>query len=136
MPFVTANLLTGIAAWVLKTSGATQSIVLERLVHQRLFTEPGMLLGYMSLLKRRFIFLSHFVVVKIFELFWSTNLLLSVPLILEYLGIFFLTFFALYEQKKGKKAVCGTENFIYRLKGIKATFCFKFLSVRIISLYR
>ena len=88
-------------------------------------------------MKRCFVFLIHFIVVKDFRLFWSTNHLLSVPFILEYLRIFFPMFFILNEQKKVNKAVWETESLIYRLESIKPTcWSFKFLSVRIISLYR
>ena len=51
-------------------------------------------------MKRCFILLSHFVVLKDFELFWGASHLLSVPLMLEYLGILFSIFFVLNEQKK------------------------------------
>ena len=88
-------------------------------------------------MKRCFVLLIHFIVVKDFRLFWSTNHPLSVPFILEYLRIFFPMFFILNEQKKVNKAVWETESLIFRLESIKPTcWSFKFLSVRIISLYR
>ena len=87
-------------------------------------------------MKRCFILLSHFVVVKDFKLFWTKSHLLSFSLMLEYLTILFQIFFALNEQKKVK--LVGVRNWKLYLKAekYKTTFCFKFLSVCMISLYR
>ena len=56
--------------------------------------------GLYGVMKRCFILLNYFVVVKLFELFWSTSHFLNVSLILEFLKIFFPIFFALNVQKK------------------------------------
>ena len=138
----TANLWTVHAdriARVLKTSGATQTVVLDiskafyRAWHSGLLYKI-MLYGF---IKRCFILLSHFVLVKDFELFWSISHIPSVPLMLEYLRIFFLIFFALNEERKLKTAAWETESFIYRFKSIKNLLIFlKFLGASIISLYR
>ena len=115
------------------------------LIYQRLFTEPGILvfftnLGYMELGKGVFILLSHFLIVKDFELFWGTRLmraansgipLIYIPLILR---PFWYTLLEI-NKRKWNKTVWETESFICKLKSIKATFWyFKFLSVWIISL--
>ena len=85
----TANLWTVHAdriARVLKTSGATQTVVLDiskafyRAWHTGLLYKI-MLYGF---IKRCFILLSHFVLVKGFELFWSISHIPSVPLTPEW----------------------------------------------------
>ena len=55
-----------------------------------------------GIIKICFILLSDFVVIKNFEMLWSTSQLLSVRLMQKYLRIFFPIFFALNEQEKVK----------------------------------
>ena len=91
---------------VLKTSSATQAVILISKAFYRVWY-TGLLSKFRlyGAMKRFFILLSLFVVVKDFELFWSTSHFLSVPLILEYLKIFFPIFFALNEHKNLNKGV-------------------------------
>ena len=106
LPDLLSNLSTVIAeriARVLKISGATQTVLLDI---QRLFTSSGLLHKFKlhCVMKRCFILLSHFVVVKDFRLHRSASHVLSAPLMLEYLRIFGPIFFALNEQRKVKEA--------------------------------
>ena len=76
------------------------------------------ILGYM-VIRKCFTSLSYFVVVKDFELFWDTSHLLSVSLMLEFS---FQNPFLSMMKANLNKALWETESFIYRFKGIKATF--------------
>ena len=115
----TANLLTVIAdriARLLTTSGATQAVALD------ISNTFYIVLGYLAFWKGVLSYWGHLVVVKDFYLIWSTSHLVSVPLMLEYLGIFFRYFLLWLNKRELNKAVWETEKFIYRLKNIKGTF--------------
>ena len=77
--------------------------------------------------KMCFILLSHFLIVKDFELFWGTRLMRvansGIPLI--YISLILRpSWYSLLEinKRKWNKAVRETESFICKLKSIKATF--------------
>ena len=87
---------------MLKNSDATQAVVLYTLKVFYIVWHADLLYKFRlhGVIKRCFVSMSHFLVVKNFELFPSHPL--SVPLILEYLRIFFPISFALNDQKKAK----------------------------------
>ena len=110
-------------ARLLKTSGATQAIVLDiskafyRVCHTGLLYK----FRWCGVMEMCVIWLSHFVVVKDFEWFWSASHLLSVNAGIPHN---FLSHTSLWmNERKLYKAVWETASFIYRLtKSIKAIF--------------
>ena len=127
MAFITERI-----ARVLKTCGPTKTAVFEisKALYKLWHISPLCKFRLYDIMKRCFLLLSRFVVVKCFELFWSAGHLLGVPLSWNTSKLSFRYSSLWMSKRKLNKAVWETESFIYKLKSVKATFSwFKFLNV-------
>ena len=86
-------------------------------------------------MKRCFNLLSQFVVLKDFELFWSTKHLLTVPITLKYLRSFFSIFSLMIKQKGVKQRVPWTTS-IYSIRLVLFELSGKSISRKSLSLIK
>ena len=125
----TNNLLTFIADRIVKVPkdcGATQAVVLDisKASYRTCHTGLRYKFRLYGVMKRRFILLGYFLVVKGIEMFWSTSHLLSLPFILR---IFFpkfssfrcgKTLWTVLKHKLSSKCAINAQSFLSNISFI------------------